>query len=353
MAPKLNNGWEHATPVGGDRKKCKCSYYGKVVHSGITRLKQHIAQVSENAEACTRVPSEIQKMPHSGGEIANPQASNFEALRSTLTNLLRPARGLSISRISDDRMGLKFNHVVDLKCTLERGPWTFDRNLLIIQQVNENSKLGSINPDWTPFVVHVHDVPANLRSEQVLVSIGNKIGHFIKTISRESRISKFYELYYSDGFVNPGPNYPLGALDARKWPYASTPYVAQAGQLVNVSPSPADVHDNGFKSGFRWGDPKWKGARIFGDCSHLVHGKSVIHASTHAKESVYMEIANPRGANYGTKLEGDTRFPGIEWTFNKGKDLSDFHIPISSNSTSTGPTFSEQPTFPLLAKPPS
>ncbi|KAK4408106.1 hypothetical protein Sango_0391600 [Sesamum angolense] len=62
MAPKLDNGWEHGTPVGGDRKKCKCNYCGKVVHGGITRLKQHIAHVSGNVEECSRVPSEIRKM---------------------------------------------------------------------------------------------------------------------------------------------------------------------------------------------------------------------------------------------------------------------------------------------------
>ncbi|KAL0312961.1 UNVERIFIED_CONTAM: hypothetical protein Sradi_5695400 [Sesamum radiatum] len=60
--PTLDNGWEHATPVGGDRKKCKYNYCGKVVHGGITRLKQHIADVSENVEACSRVPSKIKKM---------------------------------------------------------------------------------------------------------------------------------------------------------------------------------------------------------------------------------------------------------------------------------------------------
>ncbi|KAL0361642.1 UNVERIFIED_CONTAM: hypothetical protein Sradi_3848700 [Sesamum radiatum] len=62
MASKLDNGWEHATPVGGDKKKCKCNYCGKVVHGGITRLKQHIAHVSEYIKACPRVPSEIRKM---------------------------------------------------------------------------------------------------------------------------------------------------------------------------------------------------------------------------------------------------------------------------------------------------
>ncbi|KAL0332862.1 UNVERIFIED_CONTAM: hypothetical protein Scaly_2187700 [Sesamum calycinum] len=59
MTPKLDNGWEHATPVGGDKKKCKCNYCGNVVHDGITRLKQHIAHVSGNVEA---IISEIIKM---------------------------------------------------------------------------------------------------------------------------------------------------------------------------------------------------------------------------------------------------------------------------------------------------
>ncbi|KAK4431747.1 hypothetical protein Salat_0936800 [Sesamum alatum] len=59
MTQKLDNGWEHATPVGGGRKKCKRNYCEKVVHGRITRLKQHIAHVSENVETCSRVPSEI------------------------------------------------------------------------------------------------------------------------------------------------------------------------------------------------------------------------------------------------------------------------------------------------------
>ncbi|KAL0453385.1 UNVERIFIED_CONTAM: hypothetical protein Slati_1316600 [Sesamum latifolium] len=62
MAPKLNNGWEDATPVRGDRKKYKCNYCENVVHGWITRHRQHIAHVSENIEACSRVPSEIRKM---------------------------------------------------------------------------------------------------------------------------------------------------------------------------------------------------------------------------------------------------------------------------------------------------
>ena len=57
-------GWEHATPDGGDRRLAKCNYCGKVAHGGITRMKQHLAHISGQVEACPSVPKEVQQMIH-------------------------------------------------------------------------------------------------------------------------------------------------------------------------------------------------------------------------------------------------------------------------------------------------
>ena len=59
MMPKQHDiGWEHATCVSGSRKLVKCNYCGKM-HGGITRMKQHIAHVSGQVEACLKVPKEV------------------------------------------------------------------------------------------------------------------------------------------------------------------------------------------------------------------------------------------------------------------------------------------------------
>ena len=58
MASKHDIGWKHAKPVGGSRRTTKCKYCGKVIHGGITRLKQHIAHISGQVEGCPRVPVE-------------------------------------------------------------------------------------------------------------------------------------------------------------------------------------------------------------------------------------------------------------------------------------------------------
>ena len=53
IPPKQRDiGWEHATSVGGDRK-LKCNYCGKIVHGDITRMKQHLANVSGQVEVST------------------------------------------------------------------------------------------------------------------------------------------------------------------------------------------------------------------------------------------------------------------------------------------------------------
>ena len=59
MAPKHDIGQEHVQPVGGSRRIIKYKYYSKVIHKGITRLKQHIAYISRQIEGYPCVLVEV------------------------------------------------------------------------------------------------------------------------------------------------------------------------------------------------------------------------------------------------------------------------------------------------------
>ena len=59
MASKHDIGWEHAELFGGNRRTLKCKYCGKVIHEGMTRLKQHIAHISGQVEGCRSVLAEV------------------------------------------------------------------------------------------------------------------------------------------------------------------------------------------------------------------------------------------------------------------------------------------------------
>ena len=59
MASKHDIGWEHTEPLGGNKRTSKCKYCGKVIHGGITGLKQYIAHISGQVEGCRSVPTEV------------------------------------------------------------------------------------------------------------------------------------------------------------------------------------------------------------------------------------------------------------------------------------------------------
>nr|CAN77268.1 hypothetical protein VITISV_032497 [Vitis vinifera] len=70
MASKHDIGWEHAEPVDGSRRTTKCKYCEKVIHGGITRLKQHIAHIFGQVEGWSRVPVEVSRVKKVGKTIS-------------------------------------------------------------------------------------------------------------------------------------------------------------------------------------------------------------------------------------------------------------------------------------------
>ena len=61
MPPKQDIGWDHGKPVGRNKRIVMCNYCNKIVHGGITRLKQHVARISGQVDSCSKAPDEISK----------------------------------------------------------------------------------------------------------------------------------------------------------------------------------------------------------------------------------------------------------------------------------------------------
>ncbi|KAL0402609.1 UNVERIFIED_CONTAM: hypothetical protein Slati_4290800 [Sesamum latifolium] len=102
------------------------------------------------------------------GSLLSQCTWSFNALKMTLSNLIRPTKGMIVQRAETDRFYLVFNHPVDVKCTLELGPWTFDRNLMILQPLSSLGSPWDIYLNWCSFFVHVHNLPYKMRGEEVI-----------------------------------------------------------------------------------------------------------------------------------------------------------------------------------------
>ncbi|KAK4438704.1 hypothetical protein Salat_0204900 [Sesamum alatum] len=210
------------------------------------------------------------------GRLLSPRPANFDALTRTFLNLLRPSQGVDIRHFSDYRYYFVFHHIVDLRRTLALRPWTFDRNLLILQPLSSDKSPETVSLDWCPFYVRVHGIPYGLCTMATARSIGSKVGaweddsniedcitwqeslrirvllnvtvplkralrvrlhndssvvvrftyervpNFCYLCGRLGHIQQLCDLHFSDGFIDPGTHAPYGWLRS-EWLQAMGP----------------------------------------------------------------------------------------------------------------------------------
>lgn len=87
--PKVDIGWEHAVAQNGDKKVPKCNYCGKVIHGGITRLKQHLAHISGEVAACTKVSKELMQLMQRHLAVSKVEKDNKEKKKEEVLHTLR------------------------------------------------------------------------------------------------------------------------------------------------------------------------------------------------------------------------------------------------------------------------
>ncbi|KAL0293446.1 UNVERIFIED_CONTAM: hypothetical protein Sangu_2524000 [Sesamum angustifolium] len=110
------------------------------------------------------------------GRLHTPRAFRYDVMSSTLSTLLRPAWGMDVRLVGDNRFLLRFSHVVHRDRALMGCPWTFDRNLVILQSVSEDENPLEVNLNWCQFYVHVHDLPLRLMTREAAEDIGYRLG---------------------------------------------------------------------------------------------------------------------------------------------------------------------------------
>ncbi|KAK4415662.1 hypothetical protein Salat_2673600 [Sesamum alatum] len=98
------------------------------------------------------------------GRLVSHRSVHFEAMKGSLVYLIQASRGVSIRKVLESWFCLVFNHVEDLRRVLDMWPWIFYRNLIVLQQLSPQEDPLSLNLDWCPFFVHVHDLPYGLQT---------------------------------------------------------------------------------------------------------------------------------------------------------------------------------------------
>ncbi|KAJ4827776.1 hypothetical protein Tsubulata_011658 [Turnera subulata] len=147
--------------------------YGEEVET--TREKEDLIFLVEDEE------TENVEVNHSllcrvlGMKSVNPQA-----FTGMMKNLWCPAKGIEATQITRNSFLFQFNSGRDVRKVMTAGPWFFERQLVLLQELTGDEQLSQIHLYKAPFWVRIYDVPWKARTEQNVLPICKKVGECVE-----------------------------------------------------------------------------------------------------------------------------------------------------------------------------
>lgn len=101
-----------------------------------------------------------------------------------MTDLWRPRKEIYIKEIYVNSFLFQFSHEIDNKRVTDGSPWSFNRKTLVIARMKKRDIPRIISLNALDLWVKFHDLRVGFMTERIVQEIGNYIGKFVKSCSR-------------------------------------------------------------------------------------------------------------------------------------------------------------------------
>ena len=115
--------------------------------------------------SCTRATREVGKN-YVVMKILAHRSISLEALRKNLKMVWKPNKGVQISEIEEDLYLMEFSYKKDKKKVLDLCRWSFDKQLVLIQEFEGELTPKEIVLKWSPFWVQIFNLPLKSRKKE-------------------------------------------------------------------------------------------------------------------------------------------------------------------------------------------
>ncbi|KAI8016081.1 Uncharacterized protein LOK49_LG05G01337 [Camellia lanceoleosa] len=113
------------------------------------------------------------------GTVLAMRPFNLEALRTTMESVWNPSKGMRTKVIKKNLFLFQFNHIIDKRRVLQNGPWSFDKNIILLKEVTDSWQPSQIAFSTAVFWVQVYDLPLISMTCAVGQILGNRLGKFV------------------------------------------------------------------------------------------------------------------------------------------------------------------------------
>ncbi|WJX41610.1 hypothetical protein P8452_28938 [Trifolium repens] len=129
------------------------------------------------------------------GKLWTDSPFNVRAFKQTMIQAWRLKNQVEVEDLKKNLFLFWFATKKDADLVLKNGPWSFDRNLLILNRVSGDEQPADLEMNKVAFWVRVYELPLKVRSDSMAKKLGNIIGQFEETDPLErNRTGRFLRL---------------------------------------------------------------------------------------------------------------------------------------------------------------
>ena len=92
---------------------------------------------------------------------------HVDTLRKNLRMLWKTNKWVNISELEADLFLVEFGDVKDKKKVLDMSPWSFEKQLVIIQEFEGEQTPKEMEVKWSPFWIQIFNLPLMSRTKEM------------------------------------------------------------------------------------------------------------------------------------------------------------------------------------------
>jgi hypothetical protein len=119
-------------------------------------------------------------IPQALGKLLSEKPPFIEGMEVALGRLWYPLRGIRIKEMGENVFLFSFLQASGKSKALDEGPWTFNKDLLVMQDFDPNKALEDYEFNEIPIWVRVFKMPLGSMSRENGELIGDEVGEFLE-----------------------------------------------------------------------------------------------------------------------------------------------------------------------------
>lgn len=126
------------------------------------------------------------------GKLWTVNPFNTRVFKQVIVQAWRLKNSVEVQDLNKNLFLFRFSSKRDVDSVMKSGPWSFDRNLLVLKKISGEEQPSEMEMNTTEFWTRVYDLPLKLRTDATSKKLGDTIGKFVEVDPKDvNRLGKF------------------------------------------------------------------------------------------------------------------------------------------------------------------